>query len=245
MVIPYVRFRKDKMEIAEHQKQRQLIEQDRTLTPELRRKKINRLNVNPKWITDLSYWWSQDHLKIRDAKSILDIDLAVARLEPFEPKWVPEYPVFKDPTSGMNPGTSLCKLGYPFHKIGASFNEANGNFTLAKGSVPLPRFPIEGIYTRNVVLGQTNDRKYYKKFLETSTPGLRGQSGGAIFDANGTIWALQSRTSHFALGFNPKITRKNKEIEEHQFLNTGLGVHCEVITAFLKDNSIKFTMSDY
>lgn len=38
-------------------------------------------------------------------------------------------------------------------------------------------------------------------FIETSTPRLRGQSGGPIFDVNGAIWAIQSQTHHLKLGF--------------------------------------------
>lgn len=51
----------------------------------------------------------------------------------------------------------------------------------------------------------------------------------------GTVWAVQSRTVHFPLGFNPKVKHKGKEIGEHQFLNTGWGVHPELIVLlFLK-----------
>ena len=51
----------------------------------------------------------------------------------------------------------------------------------------------------------------------------------------GTVWAVQSRTVHFPLGFNPKVKHKGKEIGEHQFLNTAWGVHSELIVLlFLK-----------
>ena len=155
------------------------------------------------------------------------------------------YPVFKDPISNINIGTSLCKLGFPFHEIKASFDDAKNAFELAPGSVPLPLFPIEGIYTRNVIAGRSKDGKYEIKFLETSTPGLRGQSGGPIFDSNGTVWSLQSRTSHFPLGFSPKVKKDGKEVEENQFLNVGWGIHPELIVTFLRDNGVKFRLSDY
>jgi len=120
-------------------------------------------------------------------------------------------------------------------------------FKLARGTLPLPLFPIEGIYTRNVITGKSKDGKYQIKFLETSSPGLRGQSGGPIFDVKGTVWAVQSRTASFPLGFSPKIKQKGKgkEVEEHQFLNVGWGVHPELIVVFLKDNGVKFNLSDY
>jgi len=171
--------------------------------------------------------------------------LVIGRLEPFNQKIISTYPVLKDPALNLNIGTSLCKLGYPFHDIKASFNDTKNTFELAPGSVPLPLFPIEGIYTRNIIAGKSKNGKYDIKFLETSTPGLRGQSGGPIFDSNGVVWALQSRTNHFPLGFSPKIRKNGKEVEENQFLNVGWGIHPELIVAFLSDNGIKFRLSDY
>ena len=81
------------------------------------------------------------------------------------------------------------------------------------------------------------------KFIETSCPGLRGQSGGPIFDRHGNIWGLQSRTMHFPLGFSPKIKIGSKEIEEHQFINVGIGTHVEEITRLLRDNNVNFSLS--
>jgi hypothetical protein len=62
------------------------------------------------------------------------------------------------------------------------------------------------------------------------------KSGGPIFDVNGTVWSIESRTTHFPFGFSPKVKKNAKEIEENQFLNVGLGVHPELIVAFLTDN---------
>jgi len=145
----------------------------------------------------------------------------------------------------MDVGRSLCKLGFPFHDISATYNETTDTFQLAAGTLPLPRFPIEGIYTRNALAGKSADGKYDIKFLETSSPGLRGQSGGPIFDTQGTVWAMQSQTMHLPLGFSPKVNRGSRTTEEHQFLNAGLGVHAEVIVPFLRDNGIDFQVSDY
>jgi len=200
--------------------------------------------TNPKWVTNHSFWWGNDGVQIKDIKLFQEGDLAIGRLEPFDPKTIKTYPVFKNPVR-LDIGTSLCKLGFPFHEIKASFNNAKNTFELAPGSVPLPFFPLEGIYTRDVVTGKSNDGKQEIRFLETSSPGLRGQSGGPIFDKNGTIWALQSRTSHFPLGFSPKINKNGTEIEENQFLNVGMGVHIKLILDFLRDNDVKFSISDY
>jgi len=42
-----------------------------------------------------------------------------------------------------------------------------------------------------------------------------------------------------------KPTPKDNEVQEHPFLNVGWGVHPELIVVFLKDNGVKFTLSDY
>ena len=241
----YFVFQKHSKEIAEFNKQVQSIQQDQNLTAKQKSTKLRRIRPNPRWITNHSFWWGCDGISIKDVKALPEGDLAIGRLEPFNPKMVEAYPTIKDPTSNLNIGTSLCKLGFPFHELKASFDEAKNTFMLAPGVVPLPLFPIEGIYTRNVLAGKSKDGKYEIKFLETSSPGLRGQSGGPIFDTKGTVWAIQSRTIHFALGFSPKIKKDGKEVEENQFLNVGWGVHPELIVAFLRDNGVKFNLSDY
>jgi len=221
------------------------IETDTALTARQKTKKLGELKSNPQWIVNHSFWWGWDRVREKGSCARRDLDLAVARLEPFDPAMVKAYPTIKDPSKNMHPGTSLCRLGYPFHEIQATYDEKTRTFNLAPDALPLPRFPIEGIYTRNCIGGRSQDSKYEMKFLETSSPGLRGQSGGPIFDVNGTVWAIQSRTIHFPLGFSPKVRRDNREIEEHQFLSVGWGVHPEILIAFLRDNNIDFKLSDY
>lgn len=232
-------------ELQAHKKQLEEIEQDQSLTEKQRNKKLRRIKPNPRWITNHSFWWGWDGVSIKDVRALHEGDIVIGRLEPFKQTMVKAYPTIKDPSKDLNPGTSLCKLGYPFHQLKASFDETKDVFTLAPGVVPLPLFPIEGIYTRNAVVGRSKDGKYEIKLLETSSPGLRGQSGGPIFDTNGTVWAIQNRTTHFPLGFSPKVKKNGKEVEENQFLNVGLGVHPELIVAFLRENGISFKLSDY
>ena len=92
--------------------------------------------------------------------------------------------------------------------------------------------------TRRAEVPSHND--YARFLLETSSPGLRGQSGGPIVDREGTVWAIQSRTVHLQLGFNPTITKGKSVIEEHQFLNVGLGADAETLKGFLTLNGIGF-----
>lgn len=236
-------YNHDKKEIDEYKKKLAEITGNPSLSDKVKRRRKNQLYKNNNWITNFSFWWGKDG-RILDNLIVNPFsDLAVGKLIPFEPKEINNYPIIKNPAN-LKIGTSLCKLGFPFHQIQATFDEKTGNFTLNPGSLPIPRFPLEGIYTRTSILVDQNDNSKQTKFIETSSPGLKGQSGGPIFDTAGNIWAIQSRTSHIPLGFNPKIKKGNREVEENQFLNVGLGVHAEVIVSFLRDNNIAFQLSE-
>lgn len=244
MLQPTAKFNEDQKAIQEYEKQRAAIEGDGSLDAKKKRNKIARLKTDPKWLTNLSYWPSRDGVRLVDVTAPFELDLAVARLEPFDPSWVSVYPRFKNAAGGLDIGTSLCRLGFPFHGISATFDESAHTFRYAPGSLPLPFFPLEGIYTRTALGGKTADGRFEIKFLETSSPGLRGQSGGPIFDRSGAVWAIQSRTSHLELGFSPKVKRGGRETVEHQFLNVGLGVHLDAILAVLTDLGVRFSLSD-
>ena len=102
-------------------------------------------------------------------------------------------------------------------------------------------FPNEGIHTRNLLMGKSVDGGYEKLYVETSSPGIKGQSGGPIFDKNGFIAGMQVFTEHFALDFRPSITNsKGETVEENQFMNIGVGVHVKTIKAILDSKGIKY-----
>jgi hypothetical protein len=197
---------------------------------------------DPNWISDYSYWWGADDPQAHDVEMLPEGDLAIGRLEPYNRDLVSQYPVLKSPRN-LRPGTSLCKLGFPFYDLVATYDEPTQSFRLPPDVLPIPRFPIEGIYTHDVTLGRSNDGRYDLKLLETSSPGLRGQSGGPIFDAQGRVWAIQSRTTHHPLGFSPTVMRNGRAVEEHQFLNVGCGVHPELLVSFLRDHGVRFQLS--
>jgi S1-C subfamily serine protease len=117
---------------------------------------------------------------------------------------------------------------------------------LPENALPIPRFPIEGIFTRTIDSRSEDDTplKFPIRFVETSTPGLRGQSGGPTVDARGTIWAIQSKTAHLPLGFSPPVPG-NSNLTEHQFLNVGIGIHPVTLFAFFNEQGIKFQISEY
>lgn len=225
--------------------QKKAILEDAALNEKQKRKEIGKLSYPPKTHTsNCSIWWgSQGESQLVYAAGLPEADLAVGRLEPFDPSSVRNYPVFKDPTKGFDHGTSLLKVGFPFHSIVPTWDEQAGLFVLPPGSLPVPRFPIEGIFTR-VAESAARPNGIPARFVETSTPGLRGQSGGPTVDVKGAIWAIQSRTAHLPLGFSPEVPGKPGQ-NEHQFLNVGLGVHPDTLFAFFKQQNVQFQVSDY
>jgi hypothetical protein len=198
----------------------------------------------PRTITNVSPWFGDDRFRLSEATAYGELDLAIGRLEGFDAATVPAFPRFKDPETTLEPGVSLCKLGFPFHEIRSSFDERAETFSFLPGSLPIPFFPIEGIYTRNVNFGPAKEAPHDALFLETSSPGLRGQSGGPVLDVDGVVWAIQSRTTHYPLGFTPSVTEGDRTITEHQFLHVGLGVHTSTIVACLRDRGVSFSLSD-
>lgn len=237
-------FQDNQKAVAAHKQEVEKINSDQGLTGKQKRKRIGRLNFDENWITNHSFWWGADEVKINEFKFFYEGDIAIGKIVDFKPADNFEYPKFKNPKN-IRIGTSLCKLGFPFYGINGTFDESRNGFVLAQGTLPLPFFPIEGIYTRNInVKSETNKTNFEIKFLETSSPGLKGQSGGPIFDKDGVVWAIQSRTQHFPLGFNPSVERNGKKIEENQFLNVGWGVHPELIASFLNEHKVKFEVID-
>jgi hypothetical protein len=225
----------------DYQAQRLAIENDAGLLLDQKKKRLRKLPVDPNWVLDFAAWWSFDGGTVKTFHKMEAADVAIGKLEPFNPASVSNYPKFKDANSPLRSGTSLCRLGFPFHEISPQY--VNGAFVLPPNTFPMVFFPNEGILTRILVLD--NKGPVFLGFIETSNPGLRGQSGGPIFDKNGTVWGVQSHTSHLPLGFNPPVPGGKAGQTEHQFLNVGRGVHPASIAAILNQFSVKHDISNY
>lgn len=198
------------------------------------------IQLDPKWITNHSFWWGGDGLRITSVYVNREIDIALAKLDGFRPDMVQEYPIFRDPDT-MRPGTSICRTGFPFANIATDFDEGSKSFRIRNGVLPLPFFPNDGIHTRNVLKqNKSKEGNYDMLYVETSTPGLKGQSGGPIFDTNGHIYAMQVQTNHIPLGFHPISEYDGKSIVENQFLNVGIGVHGKLLQQIMRDHHISF-----
>ena len=81
--------------------------------------------------------------------------------------------------------------------------------------------------------------------IEMSTPGLRGQSGGPVFDENGVVYGMQFSTKHLHLGFDLEdkeimINNKIKKVSDYSFIHLGQCIHANMIKSFLKQHQVSF-----
>ena len=141
----------------------------------------------------------------------------------------------------MRQGEFLCRLGFPFPEFSNYiFNDATDDIEWSKeGIAASPRFPIEGMVTR--FLG--DESKVYG--IELSTPGLKGQSGGPLFNKDGIVYGMQFSTKHLHLGFDivdKEIISGNqaKKVSDYSFLHLGQCIHVEIIKEFLREKNVKY-----
>lgn len=221
---------------------RQAIESRPHQTIKERSKAIRKLTFDPKWIVTHSVIWGLLPGKITQFHCDFVADIALGKLEPFDPSSIKVYPTFHDPAKEMPAGTSLCRLGHPFHNVSATYDQTTNCFNFGQEVFPVPRFPNDGIHTRIAILKDPNGARQVK-FVETSTPGLRGQSGGPVFDVRGNIWGMQSQTHSLPLGFSPSVKQGSKEVVEHQFMHVGFASHVEEIIRMFNQYGVSFTLA--
>lgn len=156
------------------------------------------------------------------------------------------HAVFAKDGSTARPGDMLCRLGFPFPEFSDfKYDLVNDEIEWdPSGNAATPRFPIEGMFTRH--LGDASGSIYG---IEMSTPGLKGQSGGPLFNSAGIVYGMQSMTHHLHLGFdmiNEKmmINGKQEPINNQPFLHVGQCIHVDVIKAFLDEQKVTYYIGD-
>ena len=197
------------------------------------------MKPDPTFITNHSFWWGWDGVKLNNVFVNRQIDIAVGRLEPFDPSWIREYPVFKDPDH-LRPGTSICRMGFPFSNVECVFDETANAFRLSRKPTLEAMFPNDGIHSRTVDLGRTKDGLFDRLYVDTSSPGIPGQSGGPIFDSEGRIYAMQASTLFIPLNLHPFADYEGRTVVENQFLNVGRGVHVRTIRQVLESRGVHY-----
>ncbi|WP_247232780.1 trypsin-like peptidase domain-containing protein [Telluribacter sp. SYSU D00476] len=172
-------------------------------------------------------------------------DLAIIQFREYDTRHYQGYAHFLRDGRQVKQGKYLCRLGYPFPEFtNYRFNQALDDIEWThEGRINTPSFPVDGIVTRHIgeASGITG--------IEMSTPGLRGQSGGPLFDRAGVIYGMQSATRHLHLGFD-QINREvitdgvRRRVSNYPFMNVGQCVHVDVIKSFLREKDIKFYEAD-
>ena len=145
---------------------------------------------------------------------------------------VKKPPIFSDKLPEQ--GQSVCKLGYAFPNVDIFERVENEIKIKENGNLELPLFPLDGMVTRHINLVY-KDKIYENAMFETSTPGLRGQSGGPVFSPEGIIYGIQSATSHIDLNFN--VESKINTLQP-QFINLGIVISSKEILKFLESKNI-------
>jgi Trypsin-like peptidase domain len=168
-------------------------------------------------------------------------DLAILKLNDFKQRLYKDYAVFKKDSSQIKQGEFLCRLGFPFPEFtNFRYNEALDDIEwTTTGMNSSPRFPLEGMVTRFLA----EDKQPYG--IEMSTPGLRGQSGGPLFNKEGIVYGMQFSTKHLHLGFDMidkdiLINNKMKKVTDYSFIHLGQCIHVDVIKRFLLEKNVKF-----
>lgn len=182
--------------------------------------------------------------QIKNLKFIIhpEYDLALLKFEGFNQSLFTGAPTFLADDQSIQSGDMLCRLGFPFPEFtNYKLDQMSQSLKWTKeGMARSPRFPIEGMVTR--FLG---GKKGEIHGIEMSTPGLRGQSGGPLFDSEGRIYGMQSRTKHLHLGFDIEEKEviahgKAKKINDYAFIHLGECVHVKVIKDFLRKHQVSF-----
>jgi Trypsin-like peptidase domain len=236
-------FQQHQQELAKANEQIAAVDANTTLKQHQRDKALKNIKRNPKWITHYVICLGATVAQFEEYHVEREHDVAIVKVDPRIISDVTGFPRFKNPNN-VRVGTSVCKLGHPFYRISATYDEPTNSFNFPQNLFPIPRFPIEGIYTRNVIAGKGSDGTTDVMYLETSSPGLTGQSGGPIFDVDGNVYALQSQNATIPLGFKGTVEINGRKYDENQFINVGLGVHTATVVYLLRKYKIKFELAD-
>ena len=206
---------------------------------EMNEAKPGSVEPDMKWITNHSFWFGSDGVRMSRVYVNRQIDIALMKLENIGD--VKTFPVFRTPES-MMPGTSVCRLGFAFSEVRSEFIPESKAFSIPKGVLPLTFYPTEGMHTRDIVEGVTQDG-FDRIFVDTSSPSFRGQSGGPLFDTEGRIYGINVRTQIRRLDFDNVMRPRDELLPDKQYANFGQAVHVRTLIEIMKKNGVSFAAS--
>ncbi len=142
-------------------------------------------------------------------------DVALLHFHGYRKLGYTNYATFAAQPEAVKPGRFLCRLGYPFPEFkNFRYDEEEDDIVWTKDKARSPRFPADGMITRLIAAEEGEIVG-----IEMSTPGLKGLTGGPLFDPRGIVYGMQSRISP---------------------LHLGQCVHMDVIKAFLLREGVKY-----
>ncbi len=175
------------------------------------------------------------------------LDLAILEFKGFNKIFYTSHATFIKDSKTIKQGKYLCRIGFPFPEFTNFIHNPDTDDIewTNSGNPNSPSFPIDGIITRFV--GDPNAGGIVG--IEMSIPGLRGQSGGPLFDVNGNVYGMQFATNHLHMGFDIKDKEiihegKKSKVSNYPFLHVGICVHVDKIKEFLTQHNIAFKESD-
>jgi hypothetical protein len=228
-------------------------ERDKLVKDNKYNKNLNGLEIKYKLTKDTTIQLKNNFLNSIDNLDTIDIhlhptlDLAILKFKGFNRLLYSSHASFIKDSKKIRQGKYLCRLGFPFAEFNNfSHNTATDDIEWTNtGNPNSPIFPIDGIITR--FLGAPNGNGVTG--IEMSTPGLKGQSGGPLFNTEGTIYGMQFATNHLHLGFDLKDREiinegKKTKVSNYPFLHVGYCIHVDKIKDFLREHAISFTEAD-
>jgi len=232
----YANFRNEKNAIGKNKYNQRLKELERKYNFEIKKDEPIIIQVKDNFVgctsePQVRYRWI-NHPKY---------DLSIIIFENLKNPLYYSYARFIKDGSSLKQGKFLCRYGFPFPEFtNFLYNKDTDDIEWTNtGHMETPGFPIDGMLTRHLV----DNGKIFG--LELSTPGLRGQSGGPLFDEKGIVCGMQSATKHLHLGFDMKnfdykVNGVSIKVNNQPFLHVGHCIHVDIIKEFLDTNGIKY-----
>ena len=163
-------------------------------------------------------------------------DVALIHFDVLEPT---NYCYFVDIMNEIDQGTSLARIGFPFVEFNNyTFDNSRKTLNFTTNNEPMVTFVNDAVVSQNN--GYYNNGVFSRTHLILSSPGIKGQSGGPVYDNQGRVAGIQSATATKELDFIGKTKVKNKLVETPQFLNIGICVSAEVIKELLIQHNVKY-----